>query len=99
MANTHAERAIATTNDEGLGSARTEAPFGSTNAPDCPNIDDTGKGFATARAKLAMKGYGLSRTHAADEPVTYFVARWGWGRELRDIAAVADFAVRLGAAS
>lgn len=55
------------------------------------------KAFLTLRALLALKGYGLSRTHGDDEPVCFYVNRWGMVRELRDIAAVRGFAEQVGA--
>ena len=57
---------------------------------------DDGKRFATLRALLALKGYGLSRTVADDGPVCFFVNRWGMARELCDIAAVHAFAESVG---
>lgn len=58
-----------------------------------------GKRFATLRAQLALKGFGLSRTHVADGPVRFYVTRWGLVRELRDFAAVCDFADQVGVKS
>jgi len=58
---------------------------------------DNGKRFATLRAHLALKGYCLSRTAASDGPVCFFVSRWTMLRELRDLAAVSDFAAQVGA--
>jgi len=57
------------------------------------------KAFLTLRALLALKGYGLSRTHGADGPVRFHVNRWGMVRELRDIAAVRAFAQQVGASN
>ena len=57
------------------------------------------KTFLTLRARLALKGYGLSRTHAGDGPVWFYVNRWGMVRELRDLAAVAQFLDQVGGAS
>ena len=59
-------------------------------------IDD-GKCFATLRAQLALKGYGLSRTAADDGPVYFHVNRWGMVRALCDLAAVRAFAESVGA--
>jgi hypothetical protein len=57
-----------------------------------------GKQFATLRAQLALKGYGLSRTDGADGPVFFYVGRWDMVRELRDLAAVARFLDQVGGA-
>lgn len=57
----------------------------------------TDKAFLALRALLALKGYVLSRTHGDDGPVRFYVARWGLGRELPDIAAVRAFAEQVGA--
>jgi len=54
------------------------------------------KAFQTLRAELALRGYGLSRTHGDDGPVCFHVNRWGMVRELRDLAAVRAFAAQLG---
>ena len=59
---------------------------------------DDGKWFASLRAPLALKGYGLSRTAASDGPVCFYVTRWGMARELRDLVAVARFLDQLGGA-
>lgn len=50
------------------------------------------KAFLTLRARLALKGHVLSRTHGDDGPVRFYVTRWGLVRELPDIAAVRVFA-------
>ena len=55
------------------------------------------KAFQTLRAELALRGYGLSRTHGDDGPVCFHVNRWGMVRELRDFAAVHAFAEQVGA--
>ena len=66
-----------------------------------PSNSATGAGadkpFLTLRALLALKGYGLSRTHGDDGPVCFHVNRWGMVRGLRDIAAVCAFAEQVGA--
>ena len=59
---------------------------------------DDGKRFATLRAHLALKGYSLHRTAAGDGPVCFYVTRWGLVRELRDLAAVAQFLGQVGGA-
>jgi hypothetical protein len=59
---------------------------------------DEGKRFATLRAELALKGYSLSHAVAADRPAHYYVTRWSLVRELRDLAAVAQFLVQVGGA-
>jgi hypothetical protein len=58
---------------------------------------DFDKAFLTLRAMLALKNYGLSRTHSNDGPVRFHVTRWGMVRELPDIAAVSAFAAQVGA--
>ena len=72
--------------------------------PDSPPtlaIDQAGatdtKRFATLRARLALKGWALSRTDAGDGPVTFYATRWGMARDLASIDAVAEFADRVGA--
>ena len=55
------------------------------------------KPFLTLRARLALKGHALHRTHGDDGPVRFYVTRWGMARELRDLAAVATFADQVGA--
>ena len=55
------------------------------------------KAFQTLRAELALRSYGLSRTHGEDGPVSFHVSRWGMVRELRDLAAVRAFAAQVGA--
>lgn len=62
-----------------------------------PSADTDDKTFATLRARLAMRGWSLSRTSAADGPVVYFAARWNMPRELASLEAVAEFADRVGA--
>jgi hypothetical protein len=59
--------------------------------------DCADKAFLTLRALLALKGHVLSRTHADDGPVRFYVTRWGLVRELPDIAAVRAFAEQVGA--
>ena len=55
------------------------------------------KPFQTLRAELALRGYGLSRTHGDDGPVCFHVNRWGMVRELANIVAVRVFAKQVGA--
>lgn len=57
---------------------------------------DAGKAFATLRAELDLQGYSLSRSSAADGPVSFYVGRWGMVRELRDLADVIAFAEQVG---
>ena len=64
------------------------------NSATCTGSD---KAFRTLRAELALRGYGLSRTHGDDGPVCFHVNRWGMVRELRDFAAVHGFAEQVGA--
>ncbi len=59
---------------------------------------DAGKAFATLRAELALRGYTLSRSSAADGPATFYVGRWGMVRELRDLPAVAALLDQVGGA-
>lgn len=56
------------------------------------------KKFATLRARLALAGWVLTRSDAADGPVTFYATRWGIARELRDMAAVESFADHVGGA-
>ena len=65
--------------------------------PDSRASANAGKAFATLRAELALQGYSLSRSSAADGPVSFYVGRWGMVRELRDLAAVIAFAEQAGA--
>jgi hypothetical protein len=51
------------------------------------------KRFESLRALLAMKGHEL---HATDGGI-YIVRRWGLCRDLRDLAAVEQFAEQVGA--
>ncbi len=74
------------------------------NRPDSPPtlaIDQAGatdtKRFATLRARLALKGWALSRTDAGDGPVTFYATRWNMARDLASLDAVAEFADRVGA--
>ncbi len=58
---------------------------------------DTGRAFTTLCDGLALRGCSLSRSRPDDGPVRFYVGRWGMLRELRDPAAVADFAEQVGA--
>jgi hypothetical protein len=55
------------------------------------------KRFATLRARLALAGWTLTRTSAADSPVVFFATRWNKPRELAGLDAVAKFASMVGA--
>lgn len=57
------------------------------------------KAFENVRAAAAFKGYTLARTNPADGPVAYYATRWGLIRELRDLAAVAEFLTQIGGAA
>lgn len=56
------------------------------------------KAFQTLRARLALAGHVLSRTHDGDGPVRFYVTRWNLIRELRDLDEVRRFAAQVGAA-
>jgi hypothetical protein len=61
------------------------------------DLDDAElKSFETLRAAAALKGYTLARTNPADGCVTYYAARWGLIRELRDLSAVVAFITQIG---
>ena len=60
-------------------------------------IEADEKRFATLRARLALCGWVLSRSDAADSPVVYAATRWNKPRELASLAAVAAFADHVGA--
>jgi hypothetical protein len=62
-----------------------------------PDEQCDGKRFATLRARLALRGWVLTRTSAADGLVVFFATRWGMPRELASLDAVAAFADRVGA--
>lgn len=74
---------------------------GTADVADCPGTapdeQDDGKRFATLRARLALRGWALTRTNAADGPVVFFASRWDMPRELQSLDAVAEFADRVGA--
>ncbi len=65
---------------------------GDTNFAICEQPTDQGKRLATQRTHLQLKGLALSRPHGDDGAVRFYVTRWGLVQELRDIAAVLDFA-------
>jgi hypothetical protein len=68
---------------------------------DCQTVAATeqadAKRFAGLRARLALAGWALSRTSAADGPVVLFATQWNMPRELASLDAVAEFADRVGA--
>lgn len=59
------------------------------NAPRDPE-----RQFQDHRAKLALKGHELYRL---DGGAGFLVRRWGLSKELRDLAAVAEFCQQVGA--
>ena len=91
---------VAPTNDEAHGTPHAAGPQDQQSKPDFAARaagDQQDKAFQTLRAKLALRGYALSRTHHDDGPVVFHVNRWGMVRELRDLASVVDFADQAGA--
>ncbi len=60
---------------------------------DCASAVNLRKRLATLQAELARRGYELKRTDSG----ALLIARWGLSRELRDVAAVEDFARQVGA--
>lgn len=62
-----------------------------------PDEQGDGKRFATLRARLALRGWALTRTNPAGGPVLFFASRWDMPRELQSLEAVASFADRVGA--
>lgn len=68
-----------------------------TTADQLRQVRDDDKAFANLRARLAMRGWALTRTSAADGPVVFFATRWNMPRELPSLQAVAEFAERVGA--
>lgn len=74
---------------------------GTADRPDCQTVAATeqadAKRFAGLRARLALAGWALTRTNAADGLVVFFATRWGMPRELASLDAVATFADRVGA--
>lgn len=55
------------------------------------------KAFSTLQARLALRGFALTRTDGAGCLVVYTVTRWGLVRELSSLVEVATFAGRVGA--
>lgn len=55
------------------------------------------KAFSTLQARLALRGFALTRTDGAGCPVVYTVTRWGLMRELASLDDVAALAERVGA--
>lgn len=53
--------------------------------------------FSILQARLALRGFSLSRIDGANCPVVYTVTRWGLARDLAKLHDVAPFADRLGA--
>jgi len=62
-----------------------------------PQPPDTGKRFATLRARAALIGYSLCTLTETDGLCFYLVSRWGMSRVLPDLAAVALFLRKVGA--
>lgn len=85
----------------GLGSGAGFRGQGIADGADCPGAaldeQDAGKRFATLRARMALRGWALTRTSAADGLMVFFATRWGMPRELASLDAVAAFADRVGA--
>ena len=84
-----------------LGSGAGFREQGRADGTDCPGTlpaeQDDDKRFATLRARLALRGWALTRTSAADGPAVFFATRWNMPRELASLDAVAAFADRVGA--
>lgn len=53
--------------------------------------------FSTLQARLALRGFALTRTDGTGCPVAYTVTRWGLVRELASLEDVGAFAGRMGA--
>lgn len=75
---------------------------GTSDSADCAGTPPDRQGgaekqFLTLRARLALQGYALSRSHPADGQETFFVQRWGQVRELRGLGALRSFAASVGA--
>lgn len=64
---------------------------------DCAQDGADGKRFATLQARLALRGFTLTRTDAAGSPEAYTVLRWNLARDLASLDAVAEFAIQVGA--
>lgn len=66
--------------------------------PACSDAAATVERYATLHARLALAGWALTRTEAgADAPPRFHASRWNMARELADLAAVEQFADRVGA--
>lgn len=63
-------------------------------APTGDEPRDPERQFQDHRAKLALKGHEL---YQLDGGAGFLVRRWGLSKELRDLAAVADFCRQVGA--
>lgn len=70
---------------------------GKADPDDCAHAGADGKRFATLQARLALRGFTLTRVDAAGCPVVYTVTRWNLARELATLDAVAAFADMVGA--
>lgn len=70
---------------------------GKADPDDCAHAGADGKRFATLQARLALRGFTLTRVDAAGCPVVYTVTRWNLARELGALDAVAAFADMVGA--
>ncbi len=60
-------------------------------------VEAADKAFATLRAKLAMRGHQLHIIDDGHGGAAFMVSRWCMSRTLPNLAAVQDFAVRVGA--
>jgi hypothetical protein len=59
---------------------------------------DHDKDFAGLRAKFALLGHTLHRTHPADGPQAFYVERWGMVRHLPSLEHVRGFLTQIGGA-
>lgn len=66
------------------------------NDLDLPIPDRRNKAFASLQAAFAIKGHALHRTDPADEPVTFWVERWGLIKQLPTIDAARRFLEQIG---
>lgn len=80
-------------NDEGAG-ARDANPLKTNQnpSPKCASDEGVSKAFATLRAELALRGFGLHEM--ADSG--YFVSKWNLSRQLPDLRAVRQMLVQIG---
>ena len=60
------------------------------------DLDADRKAFELFRAACAFKAYTLARSNPDDGPVTYWASRWNLVTELRTLADVANFVIRIG---